>query len=64
MKTKEAIDHFGNVRALADALGIDAVQSIYEWGDEPPRGRQFEIQVVTKGRLKANPAFHSKTKAA
>lgn len=52
MKTKQVIEHFGSVRAVADALDIKAVQSVYDWGDEPPIGRQYQIQVLTKGKLK------------
>lgn len=54
MKTKDVIEHFGSVRSVADALGIKAVQSVYDWGDAPPLGRQYQIQLLTKGKLKAN----------
>lgn len=55
MKKADVIKHFGSVRALASRLGI-TVQSVYEWPDEAiPRGRQFEIQALTKGALKAEP---------
>jgi len=53
MTTQEAIDHFGGVKKLADALGI-WVQAVYEWGDEPPILRQYELEVRTKGALKAS----------
>ena len=53
MKTKDVIEHFGSVRDVAEILRI-TVQSIYEWGDEPPIGRQYQIQVMTKGRLKVS----------
>lgn len=52
MTTKEAIDHFGGIKKLADALGIWA-QGVYEWGEEPPMLRQYELEVKTKGVLKA-----------
>ena len=54
MTKSEAIAHFGSVRALADALGLQHVQSIYQWGKEPPRARQWQIQVLTKGKLKVS----------
>lgn len=63
MKTQAAIDHFGSVRALADALEI-TVQSVYEWGEIPPRGRQFEIQALTSGALLAEPRQASADNAA
>jgi hypothetical protein len=52
MKTKEAIKYFGSVKRLADVLGIWP-QVIYTWGDEPPMARQYELEVKTKGDLKA-----------
>lgn len=56
MTKSEAIAHFGSVRALADALGFRAVQSVYDWPEDGiPEARQYQIQVLTKGRLKATP---------
>ncbi len=52
MKTIDAIKHFGSAAALARALGIKP-PSISEWSEYPPYARQFQIQVVTSGRLKA-----------
>lgn len=52
MTTQEAIDYYGGVKKLADALGVWA-QVIYAWGDEPPLSRQYELQVKTEGALKA-----------
>lgn len=52
MKTKDAIDHFGGVKPLAEALGIWP-HVIYRWGDTPPMARQYEIEVKTGGKLKA-----------
>ena len=54
MKTASAIEKFGNVQALADALDISP-QAIYQWGDEVPEGRAFQIEVLTGGELKAGP---------
>ncbi|HQT42804.1 MAG TPA: Cro/CI family transcriptional regulator [Halothiobacillus sp.] len=65
MRTKEAIEFFsgttkagaptkgGGVKALADALGIWP-HVIYRWGDTPPLARQYEIEVKTGGKLKAD----------
>jgi len=61
MKTSEAIKHFGSAAALARALGVRP-PSVSGWGEYPPVTRQFQIQVVTKGKLKAEPV--AKTKAA
>ena len=53
MKTQEAIDYFGTLKKLADALGVWP-QVIYQWGDTPPMGRQYELEVKTAGALKAD----------
>ena len=52
MKKKDAIEHFGGVADLARALGITP-EAIYQWGDEVPEGRAFQIDVLTKGKLRA-----------
>lgn len=51
MTTKEAIDHYGGVKQLADALGIWP-HVIYRWGIHPPKARQYEIEVKTGGVLR------------
>jgi hypothetical protein len=52
--TQEAIQHFGGLKKLADALGIWP-QVIYKWGQNPPMARQYEIQVKTNVVLRADP---------
>jgi len=52
MTTQEAIDHYGSVRRLAKALKIWP-HAIYRWGDYPPEARQYQLQVLTGGKLKA-----------
>lgn len=52
MKTKEASDFFGGTKELADALGIWP-HVIYRWGEYPPMARQYEIEVKSGGKLKA-----------
>lgn len=55
MTSEDAINFFpGKVAELASRLGI-SVQAIYAWSESPPKGRQFEIQVLTGGALKAEP---------
>lgn len=55
MKTQEAVEFFGGVKQLADALGVWP-QVVYKWGESPPIGRQYEIQVKTNGKLIAEDA--------
>jgi hypothetical protein len=54
LKTEEAIRWYGGVKRLAEALKVWP-QVIYKWGEYPPRARQYEIQVRTKGELRAEP---------
>ncbi len=53
MTTDEAIDHFGGIKLLADALGIWP-HSIYRWGYAPPQARQYQLEVLSEGKLKAD----------
>jgi hypothetical protein len=53
MKTEEAIAHFGSLKKLADALNVWP-QVIYQWGETPPMARQYELEVKTGGKLKAD----------
>jgi len=54
MTTKEAVEYFGSIKKLADNIGIWP-HVIYRWGDHPPLARQYELEVKTKGALKAEP---------
>lgn len=53
MRTEDAIKHFGNPSDLARALGIKQ-SSIYDWGEFVPRQRQYELERLTNGALKAD----------
>ena len=50
MMTSEAIEHFGGVQKLADALKVRR-QSIWKWKDRPPMGRQYQLQAMTGNAL-------------
>ena len=63
MKTADATAHFGSVRALAEALDI-SVQAVYDWGDEVPNGRAYQLQVITNGDLKANAESNAREASA
>jgi hypothetical protein len=52
MTTKEAVKFFGTVQKLADALNIKQ-PAVSQWGEYPPIPRQYQIQVLTKNKLKA-----------
>ncbi|RJG10949.1 Cro/Cl family transcriptional regulator [Pseudomonas cavernicola] len=53
MKTKDAAEFFGSRSKLAKALGVFP-SAVSQWGDEVPLVRQYQIQVLSKGRLKAD----------
>ncbi len=55
MKTQDAINHFGGRDALARALNIDR-SATYHWGELVPEPRQYQLQVITAGKLVAMPA--------
>ena len=52
MTKAEAIKHFGGSTKVAKALGITK-QAVYKWPEELPEGRQFQIEILTQGKLKA-----------
>lgn len=52
MTTKEAIAYFGSIKALADELKVWP-QTVYQWGERPPLGRQYELELKTRGELRA-----------
>ena len=54
MTTQQAIEYYGGIRPLAEALGIWP-HTIYRWGKQPPMSRQYELQVKTGGALMASP---------
>lgn len=52
MTTKEALDYFEGMKGLSRFLDVYP-QAIYKWGDYPPLAKQYELEVRTKGQLKA-----------
>ncbi|MDN2661821.1 Cro/CI family transcriptional regulator [Psychromonas sp. 14N.309.X.WAT.B.A12] len=53
MKKIDAIKYFGSVNKLAESLNITK-SAISQWPSKVPRGRACEIQILTKGKLKAD----------
>jgi len=51
--TNQAVRHFGGKKELAAALGIWP-HNIARWGRRPPLKRQYEIEIMTDGALKAD----------
>lgn len=52
MKTQDVADFFGSKKKLADALGIRP-SAVTQWGETIPESRQYQIQVLSKGKFKA-----------
>jgi len=52
VKTSDAIRFFGSKAELARALGIKR-QAITSWRDRVPLARQYQIEQLTGGKLKA-----------
>jgi DNA-binding transcriptional regulator YdaS (Cro superfamily) len=53
MTKEQAIRHYGTQAALARALGIHRA-AINGWGEQIPLGRQYQLEVLTQGVLKAD----------
>jgi hypothetical protein len=51
MEKKDVIEFFGGVRKTARALGISHA-AVINWGDSIPVGRAYQVQVISKGKLK------------
>lgn len=58
MNKSNVIEYFGDIRRTADALGI-SYQAVYKWPDLVPRSSAYQIQVVTRGKLKVDPSVYA-----
>lgn len=55
MTVTQVIEHFGSVSEVSRKLRV-TYQAVQHWKnhDEVPEGRQWQIQALTKGKLKAS----------
>ncbi|MFM5403498.1 Cro/CI family transcriptional regulator [Aeromonas veronii] len=53
MKKEDAISYFGSAAELARSLNISE-PAVSRWGDTIPKGRAYQIEVLTSGKLKAD----------
>lgn len=55
MLTKNVLEHFGGPKKTSEALTKDGWKitsmAISQWKDEPPPGRQYQIERMTKKKL-------------
>lgn len=54
MKKADAINYFRSAAELAKKLNISEA-AISQWGETIPKGRAYQIEVLTGGKLKADP---------
>jgi hypothetical protein len=56
MTPEKVIDHFESISSTASALGI-TYESVRKWviQGKVPQSRQYEIEILTGGKLKAEP---------
>lgn len=52
MNIREVAAFFGSKTKLAEALGIRP-SAVTMWGETIPESRQYQIQVLSKGKFKA-----------
>ena len=52
MTTEEVIHYYGGIKRLSAELDIFP-QAVLKWGEHPPLLRQYQLQVLTDNKLKA-----------
>lgn len=57
MRKKDAVSHYGTQEKVALALGIRR-QAVQGWGDVVPLGRAYQLQVLSRGKLRVDPALY------
>lgn len=62
MQKNTVLEYFGTVTETAKALGISHV-AVSKWNETIPKGRAYQIEVLTGGKLKADPAAQPSTAA-
>jgi transcriptional repressor of cell division inhibition gene dicB len=62
MLKADVISHFGSRGKVARALGISR-QAVQAWREVVPLGRAYQVQELTKGRLKLKRYLYGKTPA-
>lgn len=61
MYKSDAIKHYGSISRLAKELGV-TYQAVYLWPERVPRGRAYQLQLLTRGRLSVLPSLYINSK--
>lgn len=64
MMFQELVEHYGSQQQVAEALGISKQLASYWKRAGIPLGRQYEIQILTGGKFRADPAHRVSQKEA
>ncbi|AOO60037.1 Cro/Cl family transcriptional regulator (plasmid) [Raoultella ornithinolytica] len=62
MKTKDALATVGGIGKLCLLLNCTR-GAVYQWGEEVPENRQYELEVKTNRKLKSDYTLHRKKDA-
>lgn len=57
MHKSDVYQHFGGCAGVARALEITTA-SVASWGEVIPQGRAYQVEVITGGALKVDPALY------
>jgi len=54
MTYKDVLRHFGSQAAVAESVGV-TLEAVKQWQqrNQVPKGRQWQLQVLTSGKLRA-----------
>ncbi|MGE6418005.1 Cro/CI family transcriptional regulator [Alteromonas macleodii] len=59
MNKEDAVEHFGGVTKLAEALGLSK-GAVSQWGETIPLLRAYQLEKITGGKLKVEEVELSK----
>lgn len=63
MKKSDVLNYFGGQSAVATTLGTSAA-AISKWHEIIPKVRAYELEKLTKGKLKFDPSLYQKSQNA
>ncbi len=58
VKAAHVIRHYGSPKDTANALGI-SLSAVCQWGERVPMGRAYQIEILSRGKLRVNPADYT-----